>query len=329
MGRRPRFTTPLTRARDLLVRYLIWPLYAFSPRVRLLISCTALVALTTLLLFTNDSSLLPSNSKEGDVVKSTIVSPADITTVDVAQTKLRQEAAREATRPIYKYDPTRSESSAESFRAAWEELRDKSEGHLAKSPSWNGEGGQAVASAIIAHRFDRDLLNTLLISIREASAGYIYDDHDPQYLKQEIELVDVGNSAAQVIVRSPITQANWHSLSSVTRNLELRIRGVNGLTLEQKTAFASAIAPLIKPNVVLDQTATATAREAEAAKVPPVGISLKRNQVIAREGDTITPTMLTQFDAIQGSGRRGRPLQKLIGLLLIVTAVYWATWKFS
>src|SRR6185503_6068982 len=58
-------------------------------------------------------------------------------------------------------------------------------------------------------------------------------------------------------------------------------------------------------------------------------ISLKRNQVIAREGDTVTPSMLAQFAALKSTGHAGRPWQNLSGLLLIVFAVYWAVWKFT
>jgi putative nucleotidyltransferase with HDIG domain len=80
---------------------------------------------------------------------------------------------------------------------------------------------------------------------------------------------------------------------------------------------------------VLDQTATATSREAEANKIPPVTVSLKRNQVIAREGDTVTPGMLAQFAALKSTGHAGRPWRNLIGLLVIVFAVYWSVWKFT
>jgi putative nucleotidyltransferase with HDIG domain len=279
------------------------------------------------LLFTNYSSGLSGSFKEGEVVKATIVSPADITTVDIAQTKIRQDAAREATRPIFKFDASRGENSAQSFRAAWEELRSETDNRSARTPTWTGEGGAAVARAIIAHHFDRKLLDTLAGLIREAGDGYIYEDSDAHYLKQEIELVDIGNPNAQMIVPSALTR--MRPVSAVTRNLELRIRGLSGLSLEEKTAFAAAIAPLIKPSVVLDQTATATAKDGEAGKVPPVGISLKRNQVIAREGDTVSPSMLAQLEAIRNSGPTGRPWQRFIGLLFIVTAVYWASWKFT
>jgi putative nucleotidyltransferase with HDIG domain len=79
--------------------------------------------------------------------------------------------------------------------------------------------------------------------------------------------------------------------------------------------------------VILDQTATATAREAEADKVTPAVVTLKRNQIVAREGDTVTPAMLPQFAAIRSS-MKSRPWQNFFGLLIVVTAIYWAVWKF-
>ena len=327
MGRRPRFTTPLTRVRDIVVRYVVRPLDIFSPTVRLMIGCAVLVLVTTLLLFTNYSSGLSANFKEGEVVRATIVSPADITTVDLAQTERRRTAARDATRPIFKFDSTRGESSAQSFRAAWEKLRTEAENRNARAATWSGEGGPAVARAIVAHHFDGRLLDTLASLIREAGDGYIYDDKEASDLKQEIELVVDKGPTAQMIIPAP--QTRMRSLSSVTRNLEMRIFGLSGLSQDEKKAFAAAIVPLVKPNVVLDQTATATAKEAEAGKVPPVGISLKRNQVIAREGDTVSASMLAQFEAIRNSGPTGHPWQRLIGLLFIVAAVYWASWKFT
>jgi putative nucleotidyltransferase with HDIG domain len=58
-------------------------------------------------------------------------------------------------------------------------------------------------------------------------------------------------------------------------------------------------------------------------------ISLKRNQVLAREGDTVTSNTLAQIAAIRGTGHTGRPFQNLLGLFVLVVAVYWAAWKFT
>jgi cyclic-di-AMP phosphodiesterase PgpH len=328
MGRRPTFTTPLTRLRDTVVKHFVRPLDVFSRSVRMAIGFTVLIVVTALLLFTNYSSAVYGDYRDGEVVQATVVSPVDVATIDIAETDRRREAAREATRPVFFFDSSRGESSAQSFQAAWDELRIETERGASKANrEWHGEGGAAVARAITAHRFDPEALDRLTDLIRETGEGYIFDDNDARNMKQEIVLVDVRNPTAQMIMPAPQTRMTL--LSSARRNLELRIRNMGGWSQEEKTALYSAVAPLIKPNVVLDQTATATARETEAAKVVPVRISLKRNQVVAREGDTVTPSMRAQFDAIRGSGHAGRPWQRFVGLLLIVTALYWAAWKFT
>ena len=112
------------------------------------------------------------------------------------------------------------------------------------------------------------------------------------------------------------------SLSSARQELELKLLNLPGWSQDQKLALVAAILPLLRPNVVLDQTATATSRETEANKIPPVTLSIKRNQVLAREGDTVTPAMLAQFAAMKSTGHAGRPWHNLFGLLLIVFAVY-------
>src|SRR5437016_12588123 len=109
MGRRPRFTTPLSKARDTVVRYVLRPLDVFPPNVRFAIGFALLILITTLLLFTSYSANLTEDYKEGEVTKATVVSPADITTVDLSATERRRDAAREATRPVFNFDSTRGE----------------------------------------------------------------------------------------------------------------------------------------------------------------------------------------------------------------------------
>jgi cyclic-di-AMP phosphodiesterase PgpH len=329
MGLRPRFSTPLSRARDAFARYLLRPFEIFQPRTRLLVGFAFLVIVTTFLLLSGYTSGFSEDYKEGDIVRRTVVAPADITTTDILETEKRRAAARESTRPIFNFDSTRGVSSAQSFRAAWEDLKHQVESKTRENrqPAWTGEGGADVARAIIAHDFDAAELERLTALIRDLGARYIYDDADSDRLRQDIVLIDVRNPAAQMIVPSPRTRMT--SLTAARRELELQILNLRGWSQEEKTSLVKAMVPLIRPNVVLDQTATATVREAEANEVPQILISLKRNQVIAREGDTVTRAMLAQFAAIKSAGRSGRPWHYMVGLLLIVFAVYWSVWKFT
>ncbi len=308
------------------MRMLVYPFNLFAPETRLIIGFIGLVIVTTLLLLSYSSGFT-ENYRVGDIVKRTVVAPADITTVDIAETEKRRAAAREDTRPIFNFDSTRSENAAQSFRTAWDDLKRQVESPISdKPPSWNGEGGPILTRAIIARNFDPEQLDRLTGLIREVGDGYIYDDNEADRLAPEVMLVDVRNPTERTIFLD--ARSRMTPLADARRNLEARIQGLRGWNQEDKNALAEAMTALIRPNVVLDQTATITAKETAANAVQNVDISLKRNQVIAREGDNVTPSMLAQFNAIKGEGQSGRPWQNLFGLLLIVLAVYLAAWKF-
>jgi cyclic-di-AMP phosphodiesterase PgpH len=328
MALRPRFTTPFSRARDLALQYVLTPFKVFQPRSRFLIGFGFLVVVTVLLLLSNYPSGFSQDYREGEVIRANVVARADVSSIDIVETERRRNAAREATRPIFNFDSTRGESSARSFRAAWEDLKKQAEAKTpGKTLAWSGDGGTGVARAIAAHNFDDEDLNRLTALIREIGDKYIYDDAEAERLNQEIVLVEVRNPSAQMIM--PVPRTRMLSLSAARQQLELRILSLQGWSQEEKSALVAAVVPLLRPNVVLDQTATATAREAEARKIQPVTINLKRNQSIAREGDTVTPAMLAQLDALKATGHAGRPWHNLFGLLMIVFAVYWAVWKFT
>jgi putative nucleotidyltransferase with HDIG domain len=326
MGLRPRFKTPFSQARDKVLAYAIRPLLLFQPPTRFLIGCSILVLLTTLLLLTNRASSFNENYKLGEVLGRSIVTPSDLAAVDQAETERLKNIARETTRAVFNFDSSRAETSVQSFRSAWVGLQKQTESGT-KSFTWSGEGGPAVARAIIAHDFNEADLDRIGSIIREVGAGYIYDDNDADRLQQEIVLVDVRNPVAQMIVPAPRTR--MVPLSSARRSLEMRIVTLAGWSSEQKSALTAALVPLVRPNVVLDQTATAAARETEVSRVQPVVISLKRNQVIAREGDTVTTNILAQIAAIKSAGQTGKPWHNFFGLLIVVIGVYWGAWKFA
>jgi putative nucleotidyltransferase with HDIG domain len=327
MAIRPRFTTPISRARDAAVQFAVRPFKVFEPRTRLVIGFVFLMVITVPLLISNYSSGYAQDYREGEIIRGNVVARADVNGFDIAETERRRDAARQATRSVFNFDSTRGESSARSFRAAWEDLKNQTAANTGKTPAWNGDGGAGVVRAITAHNFDEGALSLLATYIRETGDKHIYDDAEGDRLNQEIVLVDVRNPAEQKIMPAPRT--GMLSQSAARQELEHKVLELPGWAQEQRSALVAAILPLIRSNVILDQTATATSREAEAKKVAPVTISIKRNQMIAREGDTVTPAMLAQLAALKTTGHAGRPWHNLIGLLLIVFAVYWAVWKFT
>jgi membrane-associated HD superfamily phosphohydrolase len=234
MGLRPRFKTPGTEVRDKLLAYAKRPFMVFQPRTRFLIGCGILVTLTTLLLVTNYSSGFNETYKEGEVLGRDIVSPADITATDEAETDRRRVAARETARAVFNYDSTRAETSVQSLRADWDDLTEQI------APNNN---------------FTEADLERLASIVRDIGGGYIYDDKDAELLKQDIVLVDPRNPTARILVPAPLV-----SLSAARQSLEPRIRNLQRWTPDQKTELTAALKPMIRPNIVLDETATDASR---------------------------------------------------------------------
>ena len=337
-SRRPRFKSPMNRMRDGALGFLLRPLRRFSPRVRFYIGFAVLTISTTLVLANTFSRTPVEDYKEGEIIRRTVIAPADIPGIDLTETDKRKQAARESIRPVFNFDSARAAADAQSFRAAWEDLQKQAEpargGTDKVEPAWSGAVNttddeiatrHAIARAVIAHRFDAGELERLTRMLREIGEAWIYDDAEAASLDQEIVLADLRNNA-QMVISMP--QARMTAVSVARRNLQLRISQLPGWSQEQQTAVAAAMLPLIKPNVFYDPVATQNARDAAAARVEPVTIQIRRNQVVAREGDTVVPHMLAQFAAIRAYGRAGRRLHHIFGLLIIVAALFWLVWKF-
>jgi cyclic-di-AMP phosphodiesterase PgpH len=339
-GRRPRFDTPLTRARDLVVGAVMRPLRRLRPTTRFLLCFLALAALSTLLLARTRSALTSAEVyQEGDVVRADVVAPADIGSTDERATAARREAARHDTPPVWAYDPTQSESSVQNFRALWAALRQQSD---ARASNTNGPGSNsqhdlvwpgvaddraALARAVAAHNFDAGALEILSHMMRDTGGGYVYDERDAENLgASEVRLADVrgGGDASTVAERARFT-----ALTAARQSLRGRVSELGGWRPSERDLLASAMLPLLRPTVTFDRDATARARAEAARSVAPVAVTLKRNQTVAREGDTVTPQMLGQFAAIRDYSHTERRPQLFIGLFLFVCALYWAAWRFT
>src|ERR1700755_1079677 len=138
-GRRPRFNSPLTEARDRIVGVVMRPLRWFRPTTRFVLCFLALAAASTLLLTRSRSALTSAEVyQEGDVVRADVVAPADISSTDASETEARRAAARGEPRPVWAYDPTQIDSSVQNFRALWAALKQQSDARASNNS--NGPG---------------------------------------------------------------------------------------------------------------------------------------------------------------------------------------------
>jgi putative nucleotidyltransferase with HDIG domain len=340
-GRRPRFDTPLKEARDRIVGAVMRPLRWFRPATRFIICFLALAVVSTLLLARTRSALTSAEVyQEGDVVRADVVAPADISSTDALATDAQREAARRETPPVWAYDPTQIESSVQSFRALWAALKQQSDARASSNSNGPGSNSQhdlvwpgvaadrtALARAVASHNFDAGALEVLSHMMRDTAGGYVYDERDSEGLgASEVQLADVRGDARETTAAE---RARFTPITSVRQSLRGRVSELAGWRPSERELLASAMLPLLRPNVTFDRDATAKAHDTAARSVAPITVTLKRNQTVAREGDTVTPQMLGQFAAIREYSHTERRPQLFIGLFLFVCALYWAAWRFT
>ena len=273
--------------------------------------------------------------KEGDIARESIISPADIIVTDDEETERLKQIARDSVQPIFRLDTNRADEAVQSFRSSWESLRRSENANLnsanksANSPAntkWKGEGNVDVGKIFSARNFSSNELEAITRVLRENASGSIFDDKDRQYLQNDIALIDQKNPNQQSTVR--MAESSMTSLSEARNNLLEGLKQIRSLSEAEVRAFNSALAPLIQASVVFDSVLTEKAKESLANSVEPVTISLKRGQTIAREGDPITQERLSQISAIRSYSSSTRNVNRFIGLLAIITALFWTAWKF-
>src|SRR2546423_1438634 len=239
--RRPRFTTPMTAARNLLALTLGPALRWFRPATRFLIGFFALAILTTLLLARTRSALTSAEVYlEGDIVRADVVAPADITFEDARETALRRDAALRDTLLVWDYDPSQIEGAVQSFRASWTTLKQQTEARGTANNNasnqnnqherelvWPGAGAdrQSIARAVIAHNFDAATLELLTHMMRDAGVQYVFDERDAEQIRPEMRVVD---ARAGVQTSSVVEQSRFVPLAGARESLRSRIAELAG-----------------------------------------------------------------------------------------------------
>lgn len=328
--------TPTTRWRGRIKSAASPILDKFSQQQQFWIGFGLLSIVTTLLLYNpiwRTGSEQPY--KEGDIARETVIAPADIYFVNEAETERIKQGAEETIDPIFNFEPKRADEAVQTFRTAWEDAERK---NIATSnvnrgnstnrnaPPLPAKGNSDLAKVFAIRPFSANELEAVVRVLRENAGGDIYGDQDEQYLQSRISIVDRQRPTDSRVSTNPATMMT--KLSEARRKLAAGLRAIPSLSDAEADAFAAALSPLIQPSIIYDAAATESARRGIAATVDPVTISLKRGQKIVDQGDLITGTVLSQIEAVRSYSSSSRLVNRFIGLLIFVTALFWTAWKF-
>lgn len=274
--------------------------------------------------------------REGDIARASIIAPADVVFTDEAETERLRIEAKDAVRPIFRFESNKPEQALQRFRASWERLQrhNSTDANAESRPAnserseshWTGAGGPEVGGVLASRAFSRNEIDAVLSALREASEGYIFDDAERQYFQNEVFIFDRARPNIRTTVAMP--ESNWTPLSDARSRLRERLSSIRSLSKAESDAFYTAAEILVEPSVTYDSVATEGARQAAAENIEPITISLRRGQRIVNEGDIITPAILNRIAALNNYGTTTRQINRFIGILMFVTGLFWLAWQF-
>ena len=273
--------------------------------------------------------------QEGDIARESIISPADVYFTDQDESERLKSAAKNAIKPIFRYESNKAEQAVQGFLSSWEKLQRHGGDSIGNKPAnsdakgeihWTGAGGPEVGKILAARNFSRNEIEAVQSALKESSEGYIYDDSERQYFQNEVFVFDRSKPNLQSTVAMP--ESNWTPLSTARNKLRTRLTAIKSLSPKEVDAFYTAAEILVEPSISYDSVATEAARQSAADNVQPKTITLKRGQKIANEGDIITADMLSKIAAVRNYTSSSRQINRFVGLLLFITALFWVAWKF-
>lgn len=328
--------TPSARRRERVFAAIAKPFKRLSDDQKFWIGFAGLCLLTTFLIHnpwwrTSGEQVY----KVDDVARESITAPSDLTFTDDQETDRLKMEAKQSVKPIFRYEPNKPDQAVQQFLSSWEKLqRHGNDNTAAKSSNsdakieshWTGAGGVEVGKVLAARSFSRNETQAVQDAIKESAEGYIYDDSDRQHFQKDVLVFDRAKPNQQMTVSMP--ESNWTPLSAARDKLRTRIAAIKSLSPKEIDAFYTAAESLIEPSVSFDSVATEKARESKADDIKPITVSLKRGETVVKEGDKITPDVLTKIAAIRNYSSSTRQLNRFIGILILVSGLFWLAWKY-
>ncbi|MEX2237852.1 MAG: HDIG domain-containing metalloprotein [Dehalococcoidia bacterium] len=234
--------------------------------LRILFFVVALGAVLAFILF--PFSPAAADLKAGDRAEQTLVAPEDLTFESTVQTEARRARAAAAIEQVIELDPgIRDEqlTALDTFLRDVDEIR---------------ESGST--------------LNQQQTSFRDLGQASLSDTDGVIILELTgEEWTSVQQEARRLLGEAMSESVTEEQLPAVQEGLRGRV--ASGLSSRAAAAATEIVTAFVTPNVVLNEAATNAAVDAAVAEVDPVTVELNEGEVIVRQGDIITDSVLEKL----------------------------------
>lgn len=288
---------------------------------------------------------LPYNVSVGEIASSDIKSPLTFQMVDEVATEQKRVEAEKALPLVFDYRPNLYEPVYTQVYQPFREMRE-----LVQETHWpNSEyAKEEVIKSFLKHKesfvkgfginisdrlfewlvekkFSVRIENILIRAISNWSKDRIIDlpksalsNEKGTYILRDIEVAGDGEK----VISQQYAVTDLKNLRDKKYFSIKGIRGVSGLSSRDYANTQVLVRKLMRPNLTLNQKEMAERRAKARESVLPVQVSIKKNQIIVREGGIVQSIHVTILDEIRSlKSKRRVDLMSLLSAFLFMTLI--------
>ncbi|HSE41108.1 MAG TPA: HDIG domain-containing protein [Acidobacteriota bacterium] len=280
-----------------------------------------LAAILILLLFLSPSDVTIPKYKLSDIAQATVRAPRDIQVPDSTTTEHKQKEARDRILPVYDYEPTLVNSSIsrmhEVFVFLRNEPRTQNFAQLAESlrTDLNLSLDPSFLAAASRANFDDDLEKKLSQKLQKVMSQYIIPDRNVLFLlaNKGITVRNQETGREQTLAVTSVLDVR-----DIQELLRRELSNDPKLTAREASIYTDFLIRFVAPTIFNNNGETQARVRKAMMNTEPVFYQIKKNRVIVRDGEEITPAILAQLKAIEQTEPSGPPIRYAIGILILL-----------
>jgi len=281
-----------------------------------------LVLLVVLLTFiiVPKGALTPTEFAPGDIVPRDIKAPRDILIPDDDLSEQKRADAERVVANLYDYDPSTGTIISKQVDQILSSLNLSLDQVVTEEEQISGldssfgvkvdgkvlaalkelaaqDGNKARVALIMTHLYQQKIAGNLKLFETDRTKGVIFRDLETSNeVPDNSQTVVIGLGQLQDSLKNALSDPNFPS--------------------NQQKALQNLIVPLLRPNISFNQSETEARKRIAREEVKPILIQVKKGEMIAREGDRITPDQIIRLGALRDDSSTVSLWRNAMGMLL-------------
>jgi putative nucleotidyltransferase with HDIG domain len=279
----------------------------------------------------------------GDIADRSYKAPSDITVIDRKATEEHRRKALEQAPVVYDFDERWGQDVRKRLLEAFEAARGALQAVPDEQP---GEGPDpahvfldalgeeaevplASVAYLAQQKFVTPQQGSLLRILEPALSRMIVNDSEELARKAEKRIIvvrEVGSGEEHVL--SPDAEVLDAEAARVLVRSEAARIFANS-TAEEHEALSELAQTLLGPNLSFNLRATDERRQAAEAGVQDVTISLKKGEIIVRDGEPISERQVLVLEGIQQQAQTRNQVETFLGVAVLLFVALSVIWRFA